>query len=74
MAFGAFREGLEETVLSKRRFVYEEALHKNKLDYDCWVDYIRLEEAAGDVDKIRNVYERALAHTPPVLEKRCWTR
>lgn len=69
-----FREGIEDTVLSKRAFVYEEELHKNPLNYDCWIDYIRLEENRGDIDKIRNTYERALANVPPVLEKRCWKR
>ncbi|KAL8425002.1 hypothetical protein Efla_004479 [Eimeria flavescens] len=68
------REGLEETVLSKRRFVYEEALHKNKFNYDGWIDYIRLEETTGHVERTRNVYERAVANVPPIREKRCWTR
>ncbi|OEH75929.1 crooked neck family 1 protein isoform 2 [Cyclospora cayetanensis] len=68
------REGLEETVLSKRRFVYEEALHKNKCNYDGWIDYIRLEESTGNIERTRNVYERAVANTPPILEKRYWTR
>ncbi|XP_058515368.1 LOW QUALITY PROTEIN: crooked neck-like protein 1, partial [Ochotona princeps] len=66
--------GIEDTVLSKRAFVYEEEVHKNPLNYDCWVDYIRLEETRGDLDKIRNLYERALSNIPPILEKRCWTR
>ncbi|PFH35591.1 putative crooked neck family 1 protein isoform 2 [Besnoitia besnoiti] len=68
------KEGIEDTVLSKRVFVYEEELHSNPLNYDCWIDYIRLEESRGDIDRIRNIYERALANVPPVLEKRCWTR
>ncbi|PHJ23934.1 crooked neck family 1 protein isoform [Cystoisospora suis] len=68
------KEGIEDTVLSKRAFVYEEELHKNSLNYDCWIDYIRLEESRGDIDKIRNTYERALANVPPVAEKRCWKR
>nr|PIM01056.1 putative crooked neck family 1 protein isoform 2 [Toxoplasma gondii COUG] len=68
------KEGIEDTVLSKRVFVYEEELHGHPLNYDCWIDYIRLEESRGDIDKIRNVYERALANVPPVLEKRFWKR
>ena len=30
-------------------------MKKNPLNYDSWFDYIRLEEAAGEYDKIREV-------------------
>jgi len=43
----------------------------NSFDYDTWFDYIRLEEAEGaDVDKTRDIFERAIANVPPVAEKR----
>ena len=44
------------------------------MDYDLWFEYIRLEEQAGDNDRIREVYERAIANVPPVAEKRYWQR
>ena len=42
--------------------------------YDAWFDYARLEEEAGDVGRVREVYERAVAAVPPVCEKRGWRR
>ena len=36
------------------------------LDYDTWFDYLRLEESQGDLVKIRDIYERAIAQVPPV--------
>ena len=38
---------MDEVILSKRRFVYEEELKANQHNYDIWFDYIRLEEAGG---------------------------
>ncbi|CAB4321477.1 unnamed protein product [Prunus armeniaca] len=35
---------------------------------------IWLEESAGNKDRIREVYERAIANVPPVPEKRYWQR
>ncbi|OUS42195.1 hypothetical protein BE221DRAFT_188001 [Ostreococcus tauri] len=68
------REGIEDVVVSQRRFKYEEEVSKNPLNYDTWFDYIRLEESAGDVAKTREVYERAIANVPPANEKRFWQR
>lgn len=53
---------------------YEEAVSAQPHDYDSWFDYIRLEEAEGDLDRVREVYERAIAQVPPVKEKRFWRR
>lgn len=52
---GANREGIEDVVLSKRRFTYEQELAENALNYDAWFDYIKLEESTGNVDRIREV-------------------
>lgn len=68
------RDAIEDVVLNKRRFVYEDALKKNVRNYDVWFDYIRLEESAGDLAKIREVYERAVSAKPPVKQKRYWRR
>lgn len=68
------RQGIEEVVISKRRFLYEEKLKENPLNYDVWFDYIRLMEGEQDVTATRNVYERAIANIPPNKEKRFWRR
>jgi len=68
------REGIEEVIVSKRRFQYEDELKANPYNYDVWFDYVRLEEQDGDADKIREVYERAIANKPPSTEKRAWRR
>lgn len=68
------RAGIEDVVLSKRRFTYEQEVQANPLGYDTWFDYVRLEESAGDPDRVREVYERAVANLPPGNEKRYWRR
>ncbi|CAF9930311.1 MAG: NineTeen Complex (NTC) component [Gomphillus americanus] len=68
------KEGVEDVVLSKRRVQYEEQVKANSKNYDSWIDYARLEESGGEADKIREVYERAIAERPPTFEKRHWRR
>ncbi|KAG1678894.1 hypothetical protein FOA52_003562 [Chlamydomonas sp. UWO 241] len=68
------REGIEEVVVSKRRFQYEEEVQRNPLNYDTWFDYVKLEESGGDAEKVREVYERAVSNLPPAMEKRYWQR
>ncbi|KAK9114221.1 hypothetical protein Syun_021018 [Stephania yunnanensis] len=68
------REGIEDAIVGKRRFQYEEEVRKNPLNYDSWFDYIRLEESVGSKERIREVYERAIANIPPAEEKRYWQR
>ncbi|KAJ9157735.1 TPR-like protein [Pleurostoma richardsiae] len=68
------REGVEDVVLSKRRVYYEEQVKEQPKNYDIWFDYARLEETSGDVDRIREVYEKAVAQVPPTQEKRHWRR
>ena len=67
------QEGVESVVLSKRRVKYEEELQANPKNYDMWTDLARLEESAGSADRVRDVYERAIAQIPP-QEKRFWRR
>jgi crooked neck len=66
--------GIEHVVLEKRRVVYEKMLKENPKDYDTWLDLAKLEEVAGDLERIREVYERAIAEIPPRQEKRYWRR
>ncbi|KAL0341524.1 UNVERIFIED_CONTAM: Crooked neck-like protein 1 [Sesamum calycinum] len=58
------REGIEDAIVGKRRFQYEDEVRKNPLNYDAWFDYIRLEESCGDKQRIEDVYERAIANIP----------
>jgi crooked neck len=68
------REGVEDVILSKRRVQYEEQVKETPKNYDAWFDYARLEEVSGDFDRVRDVYERAIAQIPPTQEKRHWRR
>ncbi|XP_022737400.1 crooked neck-like protein 1 isoform X2 [Durio zibethinus] len=68
------KEGIEDAIVGKRRFQYEDEVRKNPLNYDAWFDYIRLEESVGSKGRIREVYERAIANVPPAEEKRYWQR
>ncbi|KAI9290909.1 TPR-like protein [Neoconidiobolus thromboides FSU 785] len=67
-------EGIENLVLSRRRTQYENEIKENPNNYDIWFDYLRLEEENGDIEKIRELYERAIAQVPPAPEKRLWRR
>eukprot|EP01111_Echinosteliopsis_oligospora_P009984 TRINITY_DN3023_c0_g1_i2.p1 TRINITY_DN3023_c0_g1~~TRINITY_DN3023_c0_g1_i2.p1 ORF type:complete len:681 (-),score=170.49 TRINITY_DN3023_c0_g1_i2:88-2130(-) len=68
------RNAIEDVIISKKRFQYEEQIKQNPRNYDVWFDYARLEEADGDIEKVREVYERAIANVPPGNEKRLWRR
>ncbi|KAK3651238.1 NineTeen Complex (NTC) component [Elasticomyces elasticus] len=70
------REGVEDVVLAKRRVMYEEQVKENPRNYDTWFDYARLEESSptSDPERVRDVYERAIAQVPPSKEKRHWRR
>ncbi|EOA23599.1 hypothetical protein CARUB_v10016796mg [Capsella rubella] len=68
------KEGIEAAIVSQRRFQYEDEVRTNPLNYDSWFDYIRLEETLKNKDRIREIYERAIANVPPAQEKRYWQR
>ncbi|CAJ1077698.1 hypothetical protein INR49_018007 [Xyrichtys novacula] len=68
------RRGIEDVIVSKRRFQYEEEVKANPHNYDAWFDYLRLVENDADADTVREVYERAIANIPPIQEKRHWKR
>lgn len=42
----------QDVVVSERRFQYEAEVRRNPMNYDAWFDYARLEESAGDPDKV----------------------
>jgi len=66
--------GIEDAIVNKRRFQYEEQLKSSSLNFDTWFDYVRLEEEFGDVSRVRDIYERAISQVPPSTEKRFWRR
>jgi len=68
------RSGIENVILSKRKFQYEEEVKENPMNYDAWFDFIRLVESEGNIDIIRETYERAIANVPPSKEKHYWRR
>ncbi|CEO99084.1 hypothetical protein PBRA_007198 [Plasmodiophora brassicae] len=68
------REGIEDVIISKRRQQYEREVAANPHNYDIWFDYIKLEQSCGNNDRIRDVFERAVANVPLVHEKHYWAR
>jgi crooked neck len=68
------KKGIEDAILENRRKHYEDLIISDNYNYDTWFDYCRLEEAEGDLEKIRDTYERAIANIPPIAEKRFWRR
>lgn len=83
------RSVLESTVLGKRRIQYEDEVQHDGRNYDVWFDYARLEEGevttlreeggtaeeeAAAIERVRDIYERAVSFVPPGTEKRHWRR
>jgi len=68
------RSGIEDVIVSKRKFQYEEEVKINPHNYDAWFDYIRLVESDVDVETIHEVYERSISNIPPIQEKKRWRR
>ena len=66
--------GIDDAVLGKKRVEYEDEVRKDPTNYDAWFDYTRLEENAGEIEKAREVYERAIANVPPATAKQFWRR
>ncbi|PNF42426.1 hypothetical protein B7P43_G10958 [Cryptotermes secundus] len=50
------RTGIEDVIVSKRKFQYEEEVKANPNNYDAWFDYLRLVESEGDLEVIRETY------------------
>ena len=68
------KDEIEDIIIKNRRQQYENILSNDIYNYDTWLDYIHLEELEGDLTLIRSVYDRAITHIPPVLEKKYWKR
>lgn len=52
-------------IVSKRKHQYEQEVKENPSNYDAWFDYLRLVESEGEVEIVRETYERAIANVPP---------
>ena len=61
-------------VINKRRVHYEMLVSQNPEDYDSWFNFVRLEEASEDSERIREVYERSIAAQPTQDTKPAWSR
>jgi len=69
------RSTIEDVIVSKRKFTYEEEVQANPFNYDTWFDYLRMMESDGsESSKVRDLYERAISNVPPSREKRHWRR
>ncbi|KAH7515806.1 hypothetical protein FEM48_Zijuj10G0065400 [Ziziphus jujuba var. spinosa] len=67
-------EQIEDAMVREKRIVCERKVRKKPLKYNNWFRYIQLEESVGNKDRIREVYERAIANVPPANDKRGWDR
>ncbi|XP_053671949.1 protein crooked neck [Anopheles nili] len=68
------RSGIEDVIVSKRKFQYEQEVNENPTNYDAWFDYLRLVENENEPELIRETYERAIANVPPAKDKNLWRR
>lgn len=68
------RAGIEEVIVSKRKYQYEQEVAENPTNYDAWFDFLRLVENEGQVEVVRETYERAIANVPPSKDKNFWRR
>ncbi len=68
------RSGIEDVIVSKRKYQYEQEVADNPTNYDAWFDFLRLVENEGNSKTIRETYERAIANVPPSKDKNFWRR
>lgn len=78
------RRGIEDVIVKKQRAQYEARLSENPFDYDAWFELAKLEEgeqmqnsqsSANAAERVRDVYERAVANVPPSsTDKNSWRR
>lgn len=68
------RSGIEDVIVSKRKFQYEQEILQKPTNYDAWFDLLKLIENEGDLEVIRDTYERAIANIPLLKNKQYWRR
>lgn len=57
----------QDVIVGERRFQYEADVKRDPLNYDSWFDYIRLEESAGQPDRVGHIFTLSLALTTNAL-------
>jgi crooked neck len=77
------KAGIENIIITKQRAAYKKRIAADPMDYDAWFEYAKMEQeneeatpsAAAGANKVREVYERAIANVPPSMEdKQHWRR
>ena len=68
------RSEIEELLIDKKRADYERQLVEDPENLDVCFNYIRMEEEAGDVERIREIFERSLAKVPTKKDQKLWKR
>ncbi|XP_035731229.1 crooked neck-like protein 1 [Vespa mandarinia] len=56
-------QGIEDVIISKRKYQYEQEVKENFSNYDVWFDYLRLVKSEENHNVVR-AYERAIANVP----------
>ncbi len=67
------KDGIESSILLKRKKRYEDELDSDALDYDTWWAYLSLLENYP-LEVQREAYEKAVANVPTSVEKNSWKR
>lgn len=57
----------QDVIVSERRFQYEADVKQDPLNYDSWFDYVRLEESAGQPERVH-----ARCPLPPDIPPCCF--
>ncbi|KAI0463954.1 hypothetical protein LJB42_002963 [Komagataella kurtzmanii] len=69
------REGIEETIMQKRKMKYEQLLSENPYDYDNWWLYIELLEGYNDTTELlEQTYNKILDTVPQSHSKPDWEK
>ena len=74
------KAGIEDIVITGQRAGYEKRVTADPTDYDAWFEYAKMEQenemtSSSSDNKVREVYERAIANVPPSMEeKQHWRR
>jgi crooked neck len=65
---------IENLLLEKRRAHYERLFVEEQENLDACFNYIRMEEEADDVERIREIFERSIAKIPTKRDTNIWKR
>ncbi|GLV37255.1 crooked neck [Carabus blaptoides fortunei] len=70
------RSGIEDVIVSKRKFQYEQEVLENPTNYDAWFDLLRLieneETLLGDMERARAIYELAISQPRLDMPELLW--